>query len=73
MKNSGESDQIYVNGVFSGSSTNKAKFSLYVSPYIIAIKGDRTVLVLSVPERRVCDKQATWETGYHSLDSWTAS
>ena len=31
VKTSGESDQVYVNGVFSGGSTNTAKFSLYVS------------------------------------------
>ncbi len=28
VKTSGESDQVYVNGVFSGGSTNTAKFSL---------------------------------------------
>ncbi len=32
VKTSGESDQVYVNGVFSGGSTNTAKFSLYVVP-----------------------------------------
>lgn len=31
------------------------KFSLYVSSYIVAIKGERYVSVLSVPERRVCE------------------
>ena len=39
VKTSGESDQVYVNGVFSGGSTNTAKFSLYVSPYIVANQG----------------------------------
>ena len=36
VKTSSESDQVYVNGVFSGGSTNTAKFSLYVSPYLVA-------------------------------------
>lgn len=36
VKSSSESDQVYVNGVFSGGSTNTAKFSLYVSPYLVA-------------------------------------
>ncbi len=40
VKTSGESDQNYVNGVFSGGSTNTAKFSLYVSSHIVSIKGD---------------------------------
>lgn len=39
VKTSGESDQVYVNGVFSGGSTNTAKFSLYVSPYLVANEG----------------------------------
>lgn len=41
VKTSGESDQVYVNGVFSGGSTNTAKFSLYVSPYLVANQGGR--------------------------------
>ena len=41
VKTSGESDQVYVNGVFSGGFTNTAKFSLYVSPYLVANQGGR--------------------------------
>lgn len=33
------SNQVYVNGVFSGGFTNTAKFSLYVSPYLVANQG----------------------------------
>lgn len=40
VKTSGESDQVYVNGVFFGGSTNTAKFSLYVSPYLMFNQGD---------------------------------
>ena len=32
VKTSGESDRVYVNGEFSGSSANTAKFSFYFSP-----------------------------------------
>lgn len=39
VKTSGESDQVYVNGVFSGGSTNTAKFSLYVSLKGMEIRG----------------------------------
>ncbi len=35
------SNQVYVNGVFSGGFTNTAKFSLYVSPYLVANQGGR--------------------------------
>ena len=41
VKTSGESNQVYVNGVFSGGATNTAKFSLYVSPYLVANQGGR--------------------------------
>ena len=36
VKTSGESDQVYVNSEFAGGRTNTAKFSLYVSPYLVA-------------------------------------
>ena len=34
-------ERVYVNGVFSEGSTNTAKFSLYVSPYLVANQGGR--------------------------------
>ena len=40
VKTSGESDQVYVNSEFAGGRTNTAKFSLYVSPYLVANQGD---------------------------------
>ena len=36
VKTSGEGEQIYVNSEFAGGHTNTAKFSLYVSPYLVA-------------------------------------
>ena len=41
VKTSGESDQVYVNLEFAGGRTNTAKFSLYVSPYLVANQGGR--------------------------------
>ena len=41
VKTSGESDQVYVNSEFAGGRTNTAKFSLYVSPYLVANQGGR--------------------------------
>ncbi|MBD5502962.1 MAG: hypothetical protein HDR09_04185 [Lachnospiraceae bacterium] len=43
VKTSGESDQVYVNVVFSGGSTNISKFSLYVSLILWPIKVDATL------------------------------
>lgn len=42
VKTSGEGEQIYVNSVFAGGRTNTAKFSLYVSPYLVANGADAT-------------------------------
>jgi len=45
VKTSGEGEQVYVSSVFAGGRTNTAKFSLYVSPYLVANQGGRRVLV----------------------------
>ena len=45
VKTSGESDQVYVNSEFAGGRTNTAKFSLYVSPYLVANQGGRYTLL----------------------------
>ena len=39
VKTSGEGEQLYVNSEFAGGRTNTAKFSLYVSPYLVANQG----------------------------------
>ena len=56
VKTSGESDQVYVNGVFSGGSTNTAKFSLYVSPYLVANQGGRYTKYIYAGSQRIVSK-----------------
>ena len=41
MKSSGENAAMFVNAEFAGGTTNTAKFSLYVSPYLVANQGGR--------------------------------
>lgn len=56
VKTSGESDQVYVNGIFSGGSTNTAKFSLYVSPYLVANQGGRYTKHIYAGSQRIVSK-----------------
>lgn len=56
VKTSGESDQVYVNGVFSGGFTNTAKFSLYVSPYLVANQGGRYTKHIYAGSQRIVSK-----------------
>ena len=56
VKTSGENDQVYVNGVFSGGSTNTAKFSLYVSPYLVANQGGRYTKHIYAGSQRIVSK-----------------
>ena len=56
VKTSGESDQVYVNGVFSGGSTNTAKFSLYVSPYLVVNQGGRYTKHIYAGSQRIVSK-----------------
>ena len=56
VKTSGESDQVYVNGVFSGGLTNTAKFSLYVSPYLVANQGGRYTKHIYAGSQRIVSK-----------------
>lgn len=46
----------YVNGVFSGVSTNTAKFSLYVSPYLVANQGGRYTKHIYAGSQRIVSK-----------------
>ena len=41
VKISGEGEQLYVNSELAGGRTSTAKFSLYVSPYLVANQGGR--------------------------------
>ena len=59
VKTSGESDQVYVNSEFAGGRTNTAKFSLYVSPYLVANQGGRYTKHIYIGSQRVVSKIGT--------------
>ena len=50
------SNQVYVNGVFSGGFTNTAKFSLYISPYLVANQGGRYTKHIYAGSQRIVSK-----------------
>ena len=56
VKTSGESDQVYVNSEIAGGRTNTAKFSLYVSPYLVANQGGRYTKHIYIGSQRVVSK-----------------
>ena len=56
VKTSGESDQVYVNSEFAGGRTNTAKFTLYVSPYLVANQGGRYTKHIYIGSQRVVSK-----------------
>ena len=56
VKTSGERDQVYVNSEFAGGRTNTAKFSLYVSPYLVANQGGRYTKHIYIGSQRVVSK-----------------
>ena len=59
VKTSGESDQVYVNSEFAGGRTNTAKFSLYVSPYLVANQGGRYTKHIYIGSQRVVSRLVT--------------
>ncbi|KXB83092.1 RHS repeat-associated core domain protein [Prevotella sp. DNF00663] len=56
VKSSGENEEIYVNSDFSGGRTNTAKFSLYVSPYLVAGQGGKYTKHIYIGSQRVVSK-----------------
>ena len=56
VKTSGESEQVYVNSGFAGGRTNTAKFSLYVSPYLVANQGGRYTKHIYIGGERIVSK-----------------
>ena len=56
VKTSGENEAIYVNSEFSGGNTNTAKFSLYVSPYLVASQGGRYTKHIYIGSQRIVSK-----------------
>ena len=56
VKTSGESEQLYVNSEFAGGRTSTAKFSLYVSPYLVANQGGRYTKHIYIGSQRIVSK-----------------
>lgn len=56
VKTSGESEQVYVNSEFAGGRTNTAKFTLYVSPYLVANQGGRYTKHIYIGSQRIVSK-----------------
>ena len=56
VKTSGESEHVYVNSEFAGGRTNTAKFSLYVSPYLVANQGGRYTKHIYIGSQRIVSK-----------------
>ena len=56
VKTSGEGEQFYVNSEFAGGRTNTAKFSLYVSPYLVANQGGRYTKHIYIGSQRIVSK-----------------
>ena len=56
VKTSGENEVIYVNSEFSGGNTGTARFSLYVSPYLVAGQGGKYTKHIYVGSQRIVSK-----------------
>ena len=56
VKTSGENEAIYVNSEFSGGNTGTARFSLYVSPYLVAGQGGKYTKHIYVGSQRIISK-----------------
>ena len=56
VKTSGENEAIYVNSEFSGGNTSTARFSLYVSPYLVAGQGGKYTKHIYVGSQRIVSK-----------------
>ena len=56
VKSSGENEAIYVNSEFSGGNTGTARFSLYVSPYLVAGQGGKYTKHIYIGSQRIVSK-----------------
>ena len=56
VKSSGEGEHIYVNSEFFGGVTNTAKFSIYVSPYLVASQGGKYTKHIYIGSQRIVSK-----------------
>ena len=53
---SGENAAMFVNAEFAGGTTNTSKFSLYVSPYLVANRGGRYTKHIYIGSQRIVSK-----------------
>ena len=56
VKTRGENEAIYVNSEFSGGNTGTARFSLYVSPYLVAGQGGKYTKHIYIGSQRIVSK-----------------
>ena len=56
VKTSGENEAIYVNSEFSSGNTGTARFSLYVSPYLVAGQGGKYTKHIYIGSQRIVSK-----------------
>ena len=56
VKTSGENEAIYVNSEFSDGNTGTARFSLYVSPYLVAGQGGKYTKHIYIGSQRIVSK-----------------
>ncbi|WP_280647429.1 MULTISPECIES: RHS repeat-associated core domain-containing protein [unclassified Dysgonomonas] len=56
VKTSGEGEEIYVNSLFSGGSTQTANFTAYVNPYIVVSKGGQYTKHIYIGSQRIVSK-----------------
>ncbi len=56
VKTSGENEAIYVNSEFSGGNTGTARFSLYVSPYLVSGQGGKYTKHIYIGSQRIVSK-----------------
>ena len=62
VKTSGESEAVYVNSEFAGGRTNTSKFSLYVSPYLVANQGGRYTKHIYIGSQRIVSKLGDFDS-----------
>jgi RHS repeat-associated protein len=56
VKTSGDAEQMYVNGLFSGGNTETAKFTAYVNPYLVVSKGGNYTKHIYIGSQRIVSK-----------------
>ncbi|GHT17526.1 hypothetical protein FACS189429_1800 [Bacteroidia bacterium] len=56
VKTSGDAEQMYVNGLFSGGSTETAKFTAYVNAYMVVSKGGNYTKHIYIGSQRIVSK-----------------